>query len=134
MNKVVLDTNVLVSSLLANGSPAAIVDLTAEGKLRPFYNDLIISEYWHVLKRQKFTFQPLQVSRLINDIVKIGIAIEPHGLSVIPMPDEDDRIFYEVAKASGAILITGKLRHFPDESFIMTPSDFFQKYRQDTVF
>jgi predicted nucleic acid-binding protein len=44
--KVVMDTNVLVSSLLANGPPAAIVDLVAEGKLTPFYDDFIISEYW----------------------------------------------------------------------------------------
>ena len=43
--KVVLDTNVLVSSLLASGPPAAVVDLVAEGKIKPFYNDQIIAEY-----------------------------------------------------------------------------------------
>jgi len=76
MNKVVLDTNVLVSSLLSNGPPASIVDLVAEGKIRPFYNNLILGEYWHVLQRSKFSFHPSQVSCLIDDIVRIGIAVE----------------------------------------------------------
>ena len=49
MNKIVLDTNVLVSALLANGPPATIVDLVADGQLKPFYNDFIVSEYWNVL-------------------------------------------------------------------------------------
>jgi predicted nucleic acid-binding protein len=34
MINVVLNTNVLVSALLASGPPAAIGDLVAEGKLR----------------------------------------------------------------------------------------------------
>jgi len=129
MNKVVLDTNVLVSSLLASGPPAAILDLVAEGKLRPFYNDLIISEYWHVLKRPQFNFHPLQISRLIDDIVKAGIAVEANDPSTIPMPDEDDRKFYDVAIASRAFLITGNKKHFPLDSFIITPADFLKKYQ-----
>jgi len=129
MSKVVLDTNVLVSSLLANGPPAVIVDLVAEGKLRPYYNDLIMSEYWHVLQRPKFCFHPLQVSRLIGDMVRIGIAVEISAPSTTYMADEDDRMFYDVAQTSDAFLITGNIRHFPSEPFIVTPSDFLKIYR-----
>ena len=129
MNKVVLDTNVLVSSLLANGPPAAIVDLAAEGKLTLFYNDLIISEYWYVLQRPKFSFFPFQISRLIDDIMRAGIAVEAYRPSIIPIPDEDDRIFYNIAKISGALLITGNIRHFPLDSFIVSPADFLKKYQ-----
>ena len=130
MNRVVLDTNVLVSSLLANGPPATIVDLVTEGKLIPFYNDLIISEYWYVLQRPKFTFHPTQVSRLVGDIMRIGIAVETNVPSVTPMPDEDDRKFYDVAKSSDAFLITGNIKHFPLEPFIVTPADFLKMYRR----
>jgi len=128
MNNVVLDTNVLVSSLLANGPPAAIVDLTAEGKLTPFYNDLIISEYWHVLRRSKFSFHLPNVSRLIDDIVRAGIAVEVKSPSSIRMPDEDDRTFYDVAKSFHAFLITGNAKHFPADSFIVTPAGFLKMY------
>ena len=130
MNKIVLDTNVLVSSLLANGPPAVIVDLIAEGKLRPFYNDLIISEYWHVLRRPKFNFHLFQISRLIDDIVKTGIAVEANIPSRIPMSDEDDRKFYDVAKASHAFLVTGNIKHFPRDSFIVTPANFLKNYQK----
>ena len=124
--RVVLDTNVLVSSLLANGPPAAIVDLVAEGKLTPFYDAFIISEYWRVLQRPKFKFHPSQVSRLIDDIIRIGIAVEANISNITPMPDEEDRKFYDVAKSSGAFLITGNIKHFPIESFIVTPADFLK--------
>ena len=129
MNKVVLDTNVLVSALLANGPPAAIVDLVADGKLRPFYNDFIISEYWDVLGRKKFNFHPLQVSRLIDDIVRNGVAVEVNEHTVLSMADEDDRVFLDVAKASLAFLITGNIKHFPSEPFIITPAGFLTKYQ-----
>jgi putative PIN family toxin of toxin-antitoxin system len=128
MNKVVLDTNVLVSALLANGPPSAIVDLIANGKLIPFYNDLIISEYWDVLKRPKFNFHSFQVFRLIDDIVKSGIVAEIHEPSDMPMIDEDDRKFYDVAKAALAFLISGNIRHFPPEPFIVTPVGFLRHY------
>ena len=131
INKVVLDTNVLVSSLLTNGPPATIVDMVAEGKLRPFYNDRIISEYWSVLQRTKFSFHPSQVSRLIEDIMRVGIAVETNAPSSIPMPDEGDRKFYDVTMASSAFLITGNIRHFPVNSFIVTPAIFLKMYQSD---
>ena len=136
MNRIVLDTNVLVSALLANGPPAVIVDMVAEGKLIPFYNDHIISEYWDVLRRQKFGFHSLQVIRLIDSIVRTGIAVEavdPRSgeYGAIPMPDEDDRKFYSVARVSPAFLITGNIKHYPTEPFIFSPADFLKTYQQD---
>jgi len=128
MNKVVLDTNILVSALLANGAPAVIVDMVADGKLIPIYNDLIISEYWDVLQRPKFNFPSIQVSRLVSNVVRVGIVVEVNEPSVIPMTDEDDRVFYDTAKASGAFLITGNIKHYPRESFIAGPSAFLKMY------
>ena len=138
MNKIVLDTNILVSALLANGPPAMIADMIAEGKLTPFYNDLIISEYWNVLQRPRFGFHPFQVSRLLDSIVRTGVAIEvvpkySDESGIISMPDEDDRKFYDVAKASLAYLITGNIKHFPAEPFIFSPADFLRKYQQEII-
>ena len=124
MIKVVLDTNVLVSSLLSSGSPAAIVDFIAEGKIIPVYNDLILQEYWDVLSRKKFDFHSSQVTRLINDIVRTGIAVESETYGNFKMTDEDDRKFYEAAKKAPAYLVTGNVKHFPSEPFIVTPAHF----------
>jgi len=43
----------------------------------------------------------------------------------VVMPDESDRTFYDTAKTCGAVLVTGNMRHYPSESFIMTPAKFW---------
>ena len=124
MVKVVLDTNVLVSSIISQGPPAAIADLAAEGKIIPVYNDLILQEYWDVLSRKKFAFDNLRINRLIDDIVRSGIAVERGSPSKKRIIDEDDRIFYDTAVSSQAYLITGNVKHFPRDSFILSPAQF----------
>lgn len=128
MNKVVLDTNVLVSALLANGPPAVIADMIAGGKIRPFYHSPIIEEYWEVLRRPKFGFPLAHVTRLIDDIMRVGFAVDINIPSTVPMTDEDDRVFYDTANVSGAFLITGNIKHFPRKRFVVTPSHFLQIY------
>jgi predicted nucleic acid-binding protein len=125
---VVLDTNILVSSLLSDGPSALIVDWAAGGKIRPCFDDRILSEYWDALKRPKFGFSPLRINRLIRDIVGAGFGMEADASSGVSMSDEGDRKFYDVAKTAGAILITGNARHYPDEPFIVTPAAFVQGY------
>jgi len=120
--KVVLDTNILVSSLLTAGPPAVIVDLIADRKIIPYYSNPILQEYWDVLSRKKFGFDSVQITRLIDDIVRTGIAVE--GKQLDTNINEDDRIFYEAAVEAMAYLITGNIRHFPKESFITTPAQF----------
>ena len=124
MRKLVIDTNVIISaSLSEKGKPAQIIDMISEGKLQLYYNEQILSEYSNVLSRKKFMFTLDKQVLLLNKIVEMGVVFEPE-ISVMPMPDEDDRIFYDTAKEIGAFLVTGNKKHYPDESFIMTPSDF----------
>jgi len=51
----------------------------------------------------------------------IEINVQKSG---IPLPDESDRIFYDVAKISNAYLITGNIKHYPIETWIMAPAAF----------
>jgi putative PIN family toxin of toxin-antitoxin system len=120
---VVLDTNILVSSLLTYGPPAVIVDLVADGIVIPFYSNPILQEYWEVLSRKKFGFDSVQVTRLIDDIVRTGIAVEGKS-DKNKKVNEEDQVFYDAAVEAKAYLITGNIRHFPKESFIITPAQF----------
>jgi uncharacterized protein len=122
--KVVLDTNILVSSLLASGPPAVIVDLVADGNIIPFYSNPILQEYLEVLSRKKFGFNSAQVTRLINDIVRIGFAVEGKHINKNKKVNEDDCMFYDAAVEAKAYLVTGNIKHFPKESFIITPARF----------
>jgi predicted nucleic acid-binding protein len=100
--------------------------MIAEGKILPCFDDPILSEYWDVLSRPKFGFSPAQINRLVHGIIRSGHGIEAPVPSEFPMPDENDRKFYDVAKSSGAILITGNTKHFPQEPFILAPANFLR--------
>ena len=123
MKKVVIDTNIIVSATLyPNSKPAEIMKQFYFGKIILYYSDSILSEYKRVLSYAKFDF-PIEVQTdIINTIKEKGILLSTLQ-STIPLPDETDRIFYDTAKASGAMLITGNLKHYPSEPFIMTPAD-----------
>ncbi len=121
MNRVVIDTNVIVSSTILNTSkPAQIMDLFFTGKLELIYSVNILSEYKRVLAYKRLNIDFNTQIGLLDAIEKIGILIEPTA-SNFPMIDETDRVFYDTAKHSGSILITGNLKHYPAEPFVMSP-------------
>ncbi|MCL2066565.1 MAG: hypothetical protein FWG99_03770 [Treponema sp.] len=66
----------------------------------------------------------------MNDISKAGLPVENGPHSRITMVDEDDRIFYDAAVKASAYLVTGNTRHFPSESFVVTPANFLSIYQQ----
>ncbi|MCL2471796.1 MAG: hypothetical protein FWF25_08690, partial [Propionibacteriaceae bacterium] len=59
-----------------------------------------------------------------------GWAVEPTTWTA-PMTDESDRAFVEVALSQSGILVTGNAGHFPDEPWVMSPSDFWTRLRAD---
>ena len=124
MKRVVIDTNVLISSALSpEGPPSRIMGLISNKEIQLFYCLAIIDEYKRVLAYDKLNILPQIQERAINEIIRLGILTVP-DVSDVPLLDEDDRVFYDTAKDNEAILITGNTKHYPDESFIMTPSDF----------
>ena len=46
----------------------------------------------------------------------------------MPMPDEDDRVFFEVALAGLGVadtrLVTGNIKHYPPIDFVVSPAEF----------
>ena len=124
IRRAVLDTNVIISALLSrNGNPAKIIKLFLDGSLVLAYSDAILDEYEDVLYRPR-----LKIPKADADIVVD--AVSQHGErifavpSVISMPDEDDRVFFDTAKTADAFLITGNTKHYPSEAFVMTPAAF----------
>ena len=123
---VVLDTNVLVSALWsANGNPSRIVHMIPNGIIIPHFCEEILLEYKIVLSRPAFHFQQNTIEELIGRLLLFGKNVDA-AKSNMPLLDESDRVFYDTSKESGAILISGNLKHYPDESFIMTPADFLR--------
>ena len=130
MTNIVLDTNIIISAALSpNGNPAKILSLTAnENDMQIYYAMEILEEYKEVLSRPRMNIDAKTQICILNAITKTGILIVPSP-SNIPMLDETDRIFYDTAKASNSILITGNTKHYPVEPFIMTPTEFLNEKR-----
>ncbi len=123
----VIDTNVLVSSLLSsNGlsSPALIIKCIFDEVITPLYSSAIIEEYREVLSRPKFRFPPMLIENLISGITAFGIDTICSNIPIDEVfPDADDIVFYEVAMSrEDSFLITGNLRHFPRKPFVVSPT------------
>jgi len=127
MLHVVLDTNLLVSGLLSpHGNSANIINALRAGQLKSSYSPEIIQEYIDVLTRPKLNIPRGMAVALIEAIKKSGSLITPIR-STCPLPDETDRMFYDVAKTAHAYLVTGNIKHFPDGPFILLPADFIKQ-------
>lgn len=129
--KVVLDTNILVSALWsADGNPNRITHLIPEQKIIPCYCEAILLEYRSVLNRPAFKFTAEQVDELLSKLAKFGEYYDVQKSDIV-LPDESDRVFYDTAKTSNAILITGNTKHYPSENFIKTPVEFLTTFVSD---
>ena len=134
MLTVVLDTNVLVSSLLSpKGPPAEILDLILGGHILVAYDDRILGEYEEVLSRPELHIQPSKSLAVIDHLEISGRYIEPETLSTEGYTDLDDVMFAEVFIISNAdALVTGNLRHYKpllkQDKLVLSPAQFLEKF------
>ena len=124
----VIDTNVLVSALLKWDSvPGNVLHFTITGVVTPVLNEDILREYREVLLRKKFHFPESIVDAILDNLAAQAVFINEEKLDV-NLPDPKDVVFYEVVmeerKNQDAFLVTGNLKHFPVERFIVTPRQF----------
>ena len=129
MINIVLDTNIIVSAAITSeGNPAKIIKLVSISEnMQIYYSSAIIEEYKRVLSYERLNFSDAKQIRAVNTIEKNGVCVQPQT-SDIPMPDESDRIFYGTAKAVNACLITGNLKHYPEEPQIVAPARFVEMF------
>jgi putative PIN family toxin of toxin-antitoxin system len=123
----VIDTNVLVSALITKNPEAAtakVVRLLLDNGFVPLYDADIIAEYEDVLHRSKFPILPDVADALISYIVEHGVEASRVNFDE-PMPDEDDRVFYEITLSKeDSFLVTGNLKHYPTSPRVITPAEF----------
>ena len=132
LERVVLDTNVLVSALLNSfGAPGRVLDLVLAGELTVAYDDRVLAEWRQVLRREKFGFSAGDVEVLLGFVENEGISVNASPLA-IELPDRDDLPFLEVAHAAEATLVTGNTRHYPPEArggvAVLDPDSFLDEW------
>lgn len=131
----VIDTNVLVSALLKwNSVPGKIIELVFSGTITPILNDVILNEYKEVLSRSKFHLTEDIVDEITDSLDKAALYVDAEPID-IDLPDPKDRVFYEIVMEARnqeeAWLVTGNMKHFPRELFIVTPREMFDIIMND---
>jgi len=137
---IVLDTNVLISSLLnPKGSPGKILDLIIDNQIQIAYDDRILGEYEDVLARPELHIHPPKAKVVIDHMELTGKYMTSAPLSLEGFTDPDDIMFAEVFVSSEAdALVTGNIKHFKPltdrKQLVLSPAQFLEKYfppRQD---
>ena len=121
---VVIDTNIVVSALLSSKNDSATVQVMEKvfrQEIKPIYSKEIFAEYTNVLNRPKFHFSKELVEYMLSAIKQFGILKEPKETVMMVLPDMKDVPFYRlVLESEDTYLVTGNIKHFPQESRIMT--------------
>jgi uncharacterized protein len=135
MRLILLDTNVVVSAGIKTDGPPAIlvIDWVLNGRVQIVTSPRIILEYRVVVWREKFRrhgFPPVWLEVMIKDSLQLPDPPQwPHSI-----PDPKDAPFLALAKAAGAWLVTGNLKHFPRAArngvAVLSPADYLSRLEQ----
>jgi putative PIN family toxin of toxin-antitoxin system len=130
--RVVLDTNVLISSFLTSaGNPSRILRLILQGDLEIVINEQILAEYTEVASRSIFRLDREKV-QIVLDYLR-SVAIHAPSLPLVPsLSDHGDEPFLEAALSTKSdFLITGNKKHYParlcKDVTVVTPAEFLRK-------
>ena len=123
----VIDTNVLVSFLLASGdSPVAtIFDAVRRDKLRPLYSSHLLREYRRVLLSDRFGFDKETVYLMLQFFEIHGKGVEPvdNGSSLVDSKDSPIIDIVQSTRECHSILVTGNIKHHPKVDYVVTPRE-----------
>lgn len=137
MQKVVIDTNVIVSSLIQNSYPYLIIyELFVKEKFQLCISDKLMSEYYEVLARPKFKkFHEffIKAESLLVDIETYAVKYFP-TVKIELIADKDDNMILELAdKCKADFIITGNTTDFTFSKYkqtrIVTPKEYWEKYQ-----
>lgn len=126
-----IDTNVLVSALLNfRSNPGQVLLSVFNGETVPLINEEILAEYREVLARKKFRFPPELVDIILTRLAACSLNISDDSEDYPEVADPKDRYFYAVTmserQSEDALLVTGNIRHFPVNPFVVTPARFVE--------
>ena len=133
--RVTVDTNVLISSLIATGGSAdQVIQLVREGEMEMVLSKFILDELARVLT-QKFELPAQAVQSAVDRFQQLAIIVEPRAVVNVIKGKQDDNRILECAVAGRVdYLITGDKKHIlPLASIqgipIVGVAEFLQKHR-----
>ncbi|MCF8461126.1 MAG: putative toxin-antitoxin system toxin component, PIN family [Flavobacteriales bacterium] len=136
MQRLILDTNVLVSALIQKSFPYFILDYCLDGKAKVCLSSTILKEYVEVLQRPKFYRFADFVMAAETILARLNLEAEifEPTIRLNVIMDEADNRFLELAQESKAdFLITGNTNDFDFDVFgttrIVSPKEYWENCR-----
>jgi uncharacterized protein len=137
MQRIVIDTNVIVSSLIQRGYPNLIInDLFIDQKFQLCISEELLAEYYEVLARPKFSKFPdffIRAEALLVEIESKSTKYIP-TVTLDLISDDDDNMILELADECLAdFVITGNTTDFTfftyKQTKIVTPKEYWDNYQ-----
>ncbi|MGV8137789.1 MAG: putative toxin-antitoxin system toxin component, PIN family [Mangrovibacterium sp.] len=135
MQRIVIDTNVIVSALIQRSYPYLIVNEAFSNKdIKICISEELLEEYVNVLNREKFKKFPdfeANAQALLVDIVNYALMYSPKT-KINVISDKDDNKLLEVSEAANVhFLITGNHNDFTMKRYkttkIVTPKEYWEE-------
>ena len=136
MQKIVVDTNVIVSSLIQRSYPYRIIyELFIDDRFTLCVSEKLMAEYYEVLSRPKFNRFPDFLSKaesLLADIESKAKKFTPR-ITIDLITDKDDNMILELADECVAdFIITGNTKDFTFTKYkntkIVSPKEYWEEY------
>lgn len=138
MQKVIVDTNVLVSALIQRNYPNFILyNYVFENLVEICLSDELFEEYLAVLNRPKFIKYPDFVNKaeiVLAQIESKAIKFSPTQRFNIIEDNADNRLLELAVESKADFIITGNTNDFTMKDFrgtkIVTPKEFWDYHRE----
>ena len=139
--RLVVDTNVLVSAFLWQGTPGRLIELAAEAEIELFTSRALIDELSEVLHRQKLAKQVeatgLTAAQMVRHYSRRLAQVVPAGKLANPASRDvdDDAVLACALTASANLIVSGDkdllaLKHYQGIA-IVTPAQAIQRIAAD---
>lgn len=131
--KVVLDTNVLISSIIFGGNPKKVVQLVLEKQIIGVTSKVLLAELSEVLAK-KFNFEEQRIIHLDQKIKKAFILTQPTKTLKIVNDEPDNRVLEAAVESDCHYIVTGDKELLNLNKFksirIVTVAKFLEKIKK----
>ena len=113
--RLVLDTNIVASGLLWDGTPARLIDAAQAGAVEIYTSRILLAELIRILKRAKFAnaiaSSGVGLEGLVLGYAELAVLVDPLPIPPTILADPDDDHVLACALAAQAELIVSGDRH-----------------------
>jgi uncharacterized protein len=111
----VLDTNLLVSGVIAAGQPRLLVDGAKAGEFELCTSEVLLAELLEVLSRGKFVARLAQAGLtpqgIVDDLRRVVIVVSPTDTPrVVPTDPDDDQVIAAAVAGQADLIASGDKR------------------------